>query len=63
MVEYGLGLLAEIPQNNELLNLKWMYSFTVLGIKIDNMLQELHKNFHQIFDKVGKKLDSGSVMD
>ena len=46
------------------LNLKWMDSFTVLGITIDNRLQELQQNFHRIYDKVeGKKLDSGSIMD
>ena len=38
------------------LNLKWVDSFTVLGITIDNRLQELHKNFQWIFDKVDKKI-------
>ena len=38
------------------LNLKWMDSFTVLGITIDNRLQELQNNFQQIFDKVEKNL-------
>ena len=38
------------------LNLKWMDSFTVLGITIDNRLRELHQNFHQIYDKVDKKI-------
>ena len=45
------------------LNLKWRDSFTVLGITIDNRLKELHNNFQHIYDKVGKKLVSGSVMD
>ena len=45
------------------LNLEWMDYFTVLGITIDNRLQELPKKLQRIFDKVGKKLDSGSVMD
>ena len=38
------------------LNLKWMDSFTVLGITIDNRLQELQNNFQRIFDKVAKKI-------
>ena len=37
------------------LNLKWMDSFTVLGITIDNRLKELQQNFHQIFDKVERE--------
>ena len=45
------------------LNLKWMDSFTVLGITIDNRLKELQNNFQCMYDKVGKKLVSGSVMD
>ena len=45
------------------LNLKWMDSFTVLGITIDNRLKELQNNFQRIYDKVGKKLVSGSDMD
>ena len=38
------------------LNLKWMDSFTVLGITIDNRLQELQKKFKRIFDKVETKI-------
>ena len=37
------------------LNLKWMDSFTVLGITIDNRLQELQQNFHRIYDKVRRR--------
>ena len=38
------------------LKLKWMDSFTVLGITIDNRLKELQNNFQQIYDKVEKKI-------
>ena len=38
------------------LNLKWMDSFTVLGITIDNRLKNLQENFHRIYDKVDKKI-------
>ena len=38
------------------LNLKWMDSFTVLGITIDNRLKELQNNFQRIYDKVGGKI-------
>ena len=38
------------------LNLKWMDSFTVLGITIDNRLKELQQNFHRIYEKVDKKI-------
>ena len=38
------------------LNLKWMDSFTVLGITIDNRLKELQQNFHQIYEKVDNKI-------
>ena len=34
------------------LKLKWMDSFTVLGITIDNRLNELQNNFQRIYDKV-----------
>ena len=38
------------------LNLKWMDSFTVLGITIDNRLKELQQNFHRVYEKVDKKI-------
>ena len=38
------------------LNLKWMDSFTVHGINIDNRLKELHNNFQRIYNKVGNKI-------
>ena len=38
------------------LNLKWMDSFTVLGITIDNRLKELQNNFQRIYDKVENKI-------
>ena len=38
------------------LNLKWVDSFTVLGITIDNRLNELQNNFQHIYDKVEKKI-------
>jgi len=41
----------------------WMDSFTVLGITIDNRLKELQNSFQPIYDKVEKKLVSGSAMD
>ena len=36
------------------LNLKWVDSFTVLGITIDNRLNELQTKFQRIYDKVEK---------
>ena len=38
------------------LNLKWMDSFTVLGITIDNRLNNLQENYHRIYEKVDKKI-------
>ena len=38
------------------LKLKWMDSFTVLGITIDNRLKELQNSFQRIYDKVEKKI-------
>ena len=38
------------------LNLKWVDSFTILGINIDNRLKHLQDNFHRIFEKVDKKI-------
>ena len=38
------------------LNLKWVDSFTVLGITIDNRLKRLQDNFQTIYDKVDKKI-------
>jgi len=38
------------------LNLKWVDSFTVLGITIDNRLKYLQDNFQRIYDKVDKKI-------
>ena len=37
------------------LKLKWMDSFTVLGITIDNRLKELQNNFQRIYDNVERK--------
>ena len=38
------------------LNLKWVDSFTVLGITIDNRLKYLQDNFQRIYEKVDKKI-------
>merc|ERR1711947_58051 len=38
------------------LNLKWVDSYTVLVITIDNRLKNLQENFHQIYNKVDKKI-------
>merc|ERR1711936_1120486 len=38
------------------LNLKWVDSFTVLGITIDNKLKHLQDNFQTIYAKDDKKL-------
>ena len=38
------------------LNLKWVDSFTVLGINIDNRLKYLQDNFQRIYEKVDKKI-------
>merc|ERR1712002_59874 len=38
------------------LNLKWVDSFTVLGITIDNKLKQLQDNFQTIYEKVDKKI-------
>ena len=38
------------------LNLKWVDSFTVLGITIDNKLKLLQENFQRIYEKVDKKI-------
>ena len=38
------------------LNFKWVDSFTVLGITIDNRLKHLQDNFQRIYDKVDKKI-------
>merc|ERR1711936_1375290 len=37
------------------LHLKWVDSFTVLGINIDNRLKHLQDNYHRIYEKVDKK--------
>merc|ERR1712215_537391 len=44
---------------NDLQDLKWVDSFKVLGIVIDNKLKRLRANFDNIFDKVEKKQDYG----
>merc|ERR1712105_529092 len=38
------------------LNLKWVDSFTFLGINIDNRFNHLQDNFQRIYDKVDKKI-------
>ena len=38
------------------LNLKWVDSFTVLGINIDNRLKHLQDNYHRLYEKVDKKI-------
>merc|ERR1711936_1291252 len=40
------------------LKLKWVDSFTVLGITIDNKLKKLQDNFQTIYEKVDKKIGS-----
>ena len=40
------------------LNLKWVDSFTVLGINIDNRLKYLQDNFQRIYEKVDKKIET-----
>merc|ERR1712208_115617 len=38
------------------LNLKWVDSFTVQGINIDNRLNKLQDNFQRMYDKVDNKI-------
>ena len=68
-LKYNLYKIFVIPVGNFAknnmcsdLNLKWVDSFTVLGITIDNSLKELQQNFQRINVKKNQSLVHVALM-